>query len=359
MIQVKHKIKLMTLSALLYSFGVMAEQPQGMAIYEEMPSDVGADSGQAGENSKQNPSLQEENKNYDRELSEAIESVVPMTPEQATRVRKKVDDYKRAMGAPIRNMDFITRSVQVSLSPGEELPTINLAKGMPTTIAFLDSMSRPWQILGKRNSNNLTVEGEPISVSQKAMVQSGKNEGADTNVEINKNQFGYFLTITPKDYSQGIVTVYLEGAKVPVSIRTAPADKAADVRVELMLEAVNPKNIMDPNLMEASHRLETETKSRYGFDVEQYLMDTLMGIKPSNDVKKIVVSGDTSAKAWMKEDVLFLRTKFKILSPSTIYPTATTQSIDGTYAYALPYEFPILALGESGETVFIREVEGF
>lgn len=296
----------------------------------------------------------------DKEMQAVVDKAFPMSAEKLQQMKRLMDDYKRLVESPERDYNYITRAVPVDVSPGSKIPKVYFKKDAPLTLAFLDANSNPWQITGLETSANISttsasidMKGNPI-VNPGKVVVSNKVEASGSSGErssfTNSGQpvsMGYFLTITPSNYKHGIVTVYLKGAKVPVTIQVSPADKDVDVRVELIV------NALQPGAFTANGGFSSRAQDN---SPSQSLLNVLMGISPDKAYKKMVLS-DPESRGWKKsgEGFVYIRTRLKLLTPETLGESKSIKGVDGTYAYKLPYEFPILAIDNDGETVFIRE----
>lgn len=69
------------------------------------------------------------------------------TPEQTKIVKGLLLEQKRSQASPyINTPQAKTRSLGISMNPGEEPPVLRLSSGMLTTVVFTDSSGNPWNI---------------------------------------------------------------------------------------------------------------------------------------------------------------------------------------------------------------------
>ena len=83
-----------------------------------------------------------------RAMIEAMQEIIPMTPEQIKMFKNKYYNSQKASNQnPYPDAAPVSRSVDLSLTPGEALPVIRMRAGNVSTITFSDQLGNPWPIL--------------------------------------------------------------------------------------------------------------------------------------------------------------------------------------------------------------------
>lgn len=142
--------------------------------------------------------------------------------------------------------------------------------------------------------------------------------------------------LTP--YTFGNLAVRLQGLSTPVMLTLIPGQRAVDYRVDLRIQATGPNAVPVP-------------VTGLPGNANPELLGVLDGIPPQGSTE--VQVSDSGVQAWLRNDQLFVRTHYTILSPAWI---ATMSSADGTKAYQMP-KAPLLLASEDGRIVQLK-IEG-
>lgn len=196
-----------------------------------------------------------------------------------------------------------------SLSPGATPPVIRLSKNRSSSIIITDMNGQPWPII---NYDGLSDED--------FTVKRLDNPAPD----------GYVLSVTPKGtVVSGNLILILKGLPSPVSIDFVSAQKEVDTKTEIRLQAKGP------NTQYSSISLPD------GIDTS--LLSLLQGVAPQG-AKELKVSSN-AVQAWVKDSKMYVRTRYKIMSPAF---ENVTSSPDGTYAYKMVAVPVVLYKAEEG-----------
>lgn len=240
----------------------------------------------------------------------------PLTPEQIVRLRQMYDTSEFAQASSAGTPPKPTATSQfVNLSPGSTPPVIRLSQGFVSSLVFLDSTGAPWPIsaydLGDPSSFNIQWD----KTSNTLMIQAMKL------------------------YNYGNLAVRLKGLNTPVMLTLIPGQKAVDYRVDLRIQGLGPEAIAMP------------TEEGLPAAANDILLHVLDGVPPPGSQRLVVSGGD--ARAWLLNDMIYVRTNLTILSPGWI---SSMTSADGMHAYEMQ-KSPILLVSWHGKIMQLK-VEG-
>lgn len=242
----------------------------------------------------------------------------PLTPTQIQTLNNMLDDTQRAQAAaPYEAPPMPTStSLLVNLDPGATPPVIRLSKGFVSSMVFVDSTGAPWPIeaydLGNPAAFNIKWDNKSNTLMIQAMAS----------------------------YTYGNLAVRLQNLNTPVMLTLVPGQKQIDYRVDLRIQGLGPN--AKPIIGGASN---------LPGQADQRLLDILDGIAPTG-AKQLHVSGDI-AEVWIKDNDLFVRTRFDLISPAWL---SKMSSADGTNAYKLQ-PTPLLLVSRYGKVMQLK-VEG-
>lgn len=255
---------------------------------------------------------------YDDAFSGMVNQLLPMTPDQISKLREIFNENQRAavtpVGVPPRPA---TTQLMVDLSPQSTPPVIRLGAGYITSLVFLDSTGQPWPI-------DAYSIGDPSAF----------------NIQWDKK--GNTLLIQAMSYyKRSNMAVILKGLNTPVMLTFLSGQEAIDYRVDLRVPGLGPNALFVQNGLPDS--------------ANPILLDVLNGIPPKGSKSLKVVGGD--AQAWLVDNKkLYIRTTLDIISPAW---KSFMGSVDGTHAYELQAAPVILALQHGKDKTMILTVEGF
>ncbi len=255
-----------------------------------------------------------------RAFMEAMLSINPMTPEQIRMFREHLDASKRASREPLRpDAQRSSRSIDLTLKPGEETPTVRMEAGKVATLTFSDMNGNPWPIL------SVTTGDDTAFAAQTA------GEQGESNI----------LIINPKlDYTSSNMVVTLVDNPVPVIMTLDARDQVTvDYRTDIRIDGKGPNS--DYAITDMYNLPPTGDSTMIAF---------LDGIPPKGAEKRKVSAG--GVEAWVFEDQLYIRTKGQVFSPAF---TAKSTNVSGVSVFALP-QTPVVLISQDGtlNTVSVR-----
>lgn len=206
--------------------------------------------------------------------------------------------------------------ITVHISPGSTPSVIRLFKNRPTTLVVTDSSGAPWPITNFTN-------------------------GSTEDFEIKRPiQDGNILSITPLGQNiSANINLYLKGLDTAVVIDLVSAKKIFDARADLRVDGKGPNTQLSAMGMPDA--------------LDNKLLSILQGVAPSD--AKVLKVNSGYAQAWLlKDGSMYVRTRFKMLSPAF---QNVTSSPDGTYAYKL-IAVPVVVLKNQDKFMEIG-IDGF
>jgi intracellular multiplication protein IcmK len=258
-----------------------------------------------------------ENELIDQRAFEGVtRQMFPLTPEQIIRLRQMYNTSEFALASTAGTPPKPTATSQfVNLSPGSTPPVIRLSQGFVSSLVFLDSTGAPWPI----NAYDL---GDPSSF----------------NIQWDKTSNTLMIQAI-KLYNYGNLAVRLRGLNTPVMLTLIPGQKAVDYRVDLRIQGFGP------------HAASTPTEEGLPPSANDVLLHVLDGVPPAGSQRLTVSGGD--ARAWILNDMMYVRTNLTILSPGWI---GSMTSADGMHAYEMQ-KSPVLLVSWHGKVMQLK-VEG-
>ncbi len=237
----------------------------------------------------------------------------PLKHDQVLRLHQRYNAAQFSLAAtPGTPPRAASTSQIVRLAPGSTPPIIRLAQGFVTSVVFLDSTGAPWPIVAYDIGNPSLFNVQWDKSGNTLMMQSNKL------------------------YSYGNMAIKLQGLNTPVMITIVPGQKAVDYRIDMRVQGYGPNAKMLPTGLGLPPSADNE------------LLKVLDGIPPTGSNKLYVKGGP--AKAWLRGDRMFVRTRLTVLSPGWI---ATMTSADGTHAYEMP-PAPVLLVSWHGKLMQIK-----
>lgn len=246
-------------------------------------------------------------------FQQVLQQLVPMSPDMVRDFRRHVDQTGRAASGPASGAlpSARTRSIQLTLRPGEVMPNVRLHPGNASVVTFSDMTGAPWPVL------SATV-GNPQAY---ALAEAG--ERGRTNMVV-------ISPITQHAVAANLV-VTLVGHPVPVIFSLATGTGEVDHRLDVGVRARGPNAVMDP--ISSSSLAPTNDATVQAF---------IDGVPPRGARKLTTSSRDV--EAWKLGDMVYVRTPLELLSPAY---TARARSVSGTSVYTL-VEAPVLLVSQDG-----------
>ena len=251
-----------------------------------------------------------------------LRSLAPMNEEQLRALRRILDRQALILAEPPSGIAPrpITRSVSLSLRPGEDIPRLRLFPGNATSITFSDVTGAPWPI------QSVTI-GNP-----QAFAASEAGERGQTNMLV-------VSPLTQRIVANNIV-VALAGHPVPVVIGIEAGGEEVDFRVDMTVRARGPKAA--PQIVQASAISPTNDR------VVQAFLD---GVPPREAVS--LRTNNRDVEAWRFSGKMYVRAPFEMMSPAY---EARARNVSGTNVFTLD-ETPVLLMSENGRIfqVMVRD----
>lgn len=247
-----------------------------------------------------------------------VQQAFPLTPNQIKDLHNRMDDTQRAAATPAYNQSPTPTSTSLilNLAPGATPPVIRLSLGFVTSLVFVDSTGSPWPI-------------EAYDI------------GNPTAFDITWNKKNNTLMLQARAaYTYGNMAVKLVKMNTPIMLTLVPGQRVVDYRVDLRVPNRGP------------HAKPEIVGSGLPDEADERLLDVLDGIPPEGSTRLTLHGAD--AEAWSVDGVIFLRTRFNVLSPAWL---ATMASADGMNAYKMA-QTPLILLARYGKTTQLH-VEGY
>lgn len=239
----------------------------------------------------------------------AVDQVMPLSPAEIRKIRKRLTDTKRAAGEAPYPAKPVTCSVLLDMSPGATPPVIRISAGSGAMLTFYDLTGAEWPIKAIKNFND-TDFGAEVTIK----------DGAVLSIEA-KSEFG-----------QGNVGVVLDGVPKAVVIALLAGQKATDYQCDMRVPMRGPKAKPEP------------VPLSYKPVFNHYLSDILDGVPPP-EAKPLQVSGGP-AQAWLIGGQMVIRSRMTLISPE---PQGRLSSPDGTHACEAPFTSAILMTTDDGQ----------
>lgn len=253
-------------------------------------------------------------KRYMDTYERAYEGLVPLGPNE---VRETMGRYERtqkaaqppAAGQPRGQVRIKT----LSLEPGSEPPTVNVASGYVSTITILDATGQPWPIMDLGIGGNFEVS---------------KTGGGNHVVRIMPlTRFGY-----------GNLSVLLQDLSTPIIFKLTSGGPTVDYRFDARVPQLGPNAKL--SLIE-----------RKTLVAGSALIMAFLDNAPPSEAQRVRLSGtDARTIAWTLNSRMYVRTPLTMLSPSW---DASVSSADGTTVYEIN-ETPVLIMSDAGAVVRAR-----
>lgn len=251
----------------------------------------------------------------------------PINEEDGIKFREKLLEKDRLTSAPIKQPEILFRSIDIDTkSPGKN-NTVYLSPDYVTTLLFTDKSGAEWPI-----ENYILALGENVY-----------------DKDLNKSS----IVIAPKgiNYGRANMVVMLKGNKTPVIISVEISPDKVDYQAKVRVDDYGPNS--QPVIYKSPNA--KQDLSFMGSFAKDDLYSMLEGISPpSGDYQKRKTSAPQDVEAWVKDKVMYIRTKDTLISPSMIPAEYNKmQSNDDTYLYTVPY-MPVVVLSRHGQVVQIK-----
>ncbi|HRE32917.1 MAG TPA: DotH/IcmK family type IV secretion protein, partial [Candidatus Berkiella sp.] len=197
----------------------------------------------------------------DQAFGMLVDEVLPMSPDQITKIHKYYDMTLQAKATPPNPtaQPPAIRSEKVDLSPGSETPIIRLSAGFVTVINFTDRIcGSPWKLASYSIGDPQTFNIQWDHKGNKVFIQS------------------------LKPYAHGNLAVTLWGLDTPIMLTLVANPRMSDFRVDLIVPGRNPE-CAAPTVESGGFSPEAS--------VNQILINILDGVPPRGSIKLHVAGG--------------------------------------------------------------------
>lgn len=253
----------------------------------------------------------------DMAFNALLQKNIPMNPEQVLKLRQQMDVAQRASAVtPNIPPKAVSSTLMINLAPGATPPAIRLSQGYVSSLVFVDSTGTPWPI-------------DSYDIGNPGMVH------------IQWDGRGNILLLQAvSPYISGDIVIRLVGLNTPITLELISGQRVVDYRVDAHVSGIGPNT------------KELPTGTDLPNSANQLLLGVLDGIAPPGS-KSLSVSGANNTQAWMLGDMMYMRTRFNVLSPGWV---GKMVSPDGMIAYEIPKTSSVL-ISRYGEPVQLK-IEG-
>ncbi len=214
---------------------------------------------------------------------EALQQLIPLTPEQIRKFREQVQQNREAILS--RDLKPSLMSTRIDFKPGALPPEIVVSPGIATAVTFLDGAGNPWPIVRH-------VIGDAAGYQIIRM-----NDGDD--------EPGHALTITPlMPAGASNLVIALKGAPLALVILVRIHPDSAHFRHDFLLSTLGPESSSDIVIPAAPDQAGG-----------RMLLTFLSGADLPDDARKVPVSG-VDADAWIYRKNMYVRSAHHLLSPA-------------------------------------------
>ena len=220
-----------------------------------------------------------------------------MSNNQIRNVRRQYESKSAAIGQDISPAKCVQSTVNITNSPGANLPVIRLDGRNIATVLITDVLGNPWSIDYISNSSDITI------------IRDQDNPEVSTfHIQTNDNN------------GQGNFAVKLKDNPVPIVFSFVNSQREVDCLMVAKLDVPSPN-------------ADIKTQSLSASAMDSSLNSVLYGVAPKGS-RALKLSTD-AATAWQMEDgKVVLRTKYELLAPAF---ESVTRSPDGTRVYKVQY----------------------
>ncbi|MGH1456385.1 MAG: DotH/IcmK family type IV secretion protein [Alphaproteobacteria bacterium] len=255
-----------------------------------------------------------ENSFRDSAFENAVNSLLPLKPEEIRSLLERFDRTVESTELPVRPYPRPELVVQnISLDPGVLPLTVKLSFGYVTTLSIVDTSGQPWPI-------------EDISWVGDFLIQ-----------ESTVTSQTHILRVSPESkFAHGNISMRLKGLDVPVIMTFETGQDVVHYRFDAVVPKKGPSG-RDP-LIDSGVKLSAGDP----------LMSVALGGVVPEDAELLNVSGvDGRTTAYIYNSLTYLRTPLTLLSPAW---DSSVTSADGMRVYALE-ETPVVLLSDKGRMV--------
>lgn len=252
----------------------------------------------------------------DKQFQDALQTAVPFTDEQIRQYREQVEGAAAATVEPLNPGKPVSRSIRLTLKPGEQAPTLRVQPGVVSTLTFSDVTGAPWPVLS-------VVTGNP-----NAYVAQSAGEPGKTNI---------IVVSAIQSFVPSNMVVTLVGYPVPVTLSLAQGNAEVDYRVDAQITSRGPNAALDA--VGVASLAPTNDSNMLAF---------LDGVPPDPAIRLQTSSMDV--EAWHYGDQLYVRTPGDVLSPAYL---SRASNVSGVNIFVLN-DAPVLLVSRDGRMSSVR-----
>lgn len=210
----------------------------------------------------------------------------------------------------------VTRSLAVTLRPGEQPPVLHLRYGSVTAITFADLTGQPWNVTG--------VDGDTESYGLTKIDQKTKSNVITVFPKVHASR-GRNLVVSLENGSMPVIFDLNTGGEPTVDYRVdvTVRQKGPNAKSDYVVDSINPT---DDSIM------------------QQFINDT------PPDKAKMLKTSNSAVEAWRYESMMYLRTPLEVLSPGPL--RRSVGNISGVHVYAM-VDAPTVILSQDGRTTTV------
>jgi intracellular multiplication protein IcmK len=252
-----------------------------------------------------------------------------LTPEQVQIIKQSIIDQQRHTATPYaQNAKPVTRSLGISLNPGEAPPVLRLSSGMLTSIVFADNAGNPWNI-------------EKISLNR-ALFNDGMGTSTGTDEEISETNVLTLEPLTPVAY--GNVAITLKGLATPIIFLLTTGQNDVDFRVDAKVPGISPDATYSAFSGYQASRISTT--------IDDMALMFVDGVPPPEAIEQR--TGDRDVKAWVYGEDIIIRTSKQVIFPA--YRTSV-RATNGMTVYKFDGAVRNITLSKEGKpmTIFVEQ----
>ena len=245
-------------------------------------------------------------------FQQALGITLPLTNGMTRTTRRALDaDEHARSGSPSGASPHPqSRSISLSLRPGERAPVVHLAPGNASTLTFSDQTGAAWPV------NSVTV-GNPQAYAVQEAGEKGK-----TNM----------VVISPlSNYGAANLVVTLAGLSVPVMLSLDTGRGSVDYWLAVGVPGRGPNAQYD--VTAGSSLAPTNDATVQGF---------LDGIAPRGARK--VKTSNRDVEAWRFQDMVYVRSPLELVSPAYV---ARAHHVSGVNVYTMA-DAPVVLFSQDG-----------
>ncbi|MCL2468750.1 MAG: DotH/IcmK family type IV secretion protein [Alphaproteobacteria bacterium] len=259
--------------------------------------------------------IRKEEEHNRRSYKRATEGLFPLTPEQIRHFMERLEATQAVSEMPSGGQpQGEVKIVHLSLDPGGQPPTINLAAGYVTTIDLIDQTGEPW----------------PIA-----------DVGVGGNFEVTPTEAGsHVVRVIPLTrVGTGNLSILLKGLSTPIIFRLSAGGPTFHMRFDASVPQLGP-NAKTPLI-----------KQRRGVVAGDVAMTMILENAPPDGAQRLRVGGlDARTMAWQLGGRVYVRTPLTLLSPAW---NASASSADGMTVYEIG-DAPVLLVSDNGAMIRAR-----